>query len=326
MTDSSETPRPETAAGPDVSPPPDGPSVVVAKPAEPAVAVAAEAAGAVARAEAPEPAGSVPPAATGEIDLAAIKPGNVIVPGPVKAAPPKPSRAARLRAFAAENAHAAGVVLFALGCGWLVGANSFSGDASGRGIAAAIGALDAKIDAVAARAAARDDVAALLAGADEVRTELAGSRDAAASLARVSAKLERLDRDGAARFERMEKEQSARLDRFAERLDRVERAAGVADETASIPRQVPPPSPPAAVSLGLRGGETRASREPPSSARGYVLREVRGGVALVDGHSGQREVAPGDTLPGAGRVRSIERRRGQWVVVTSRGVIDAAGE
>jgi hypothetical protein len=37
------------------------------------------------------------------------------------------------------------------------------------------------------------------------------------------------------------------------------------------------------------------------------------------------EVGPGDTLPGAGRVRSIERRNRQWVVVTSNGVIDSSG-
>jgi len=37
---------------------------------------------------------------------------------------------------------------------------------------------------------------------------------------------------------------------------------------------------------------------------------------------GLREVAPGDALPGVGRIRSIERRRGQWVVVTANGLIE----
>ena len=36
-----------------------------------------------------------------------------------------------------------------------------------------------------------------------------------------------------------------------------------------------------------------------------------------------REIAPGQYLPGVGEVRSIERRGRSWVVVTSRGIIEA---
>jgi len=45
----------------------------------------------------------------------------------------------------------------------------------------------------------------------------------------------------------------------------------------------------------------------------------------VESRRGLREIAPGDSLPGAGRVQAIERRGRQWVVVTSNGVIDANG-
>ncbi len=60
------------------------------------------------------------------------------------------------------------------------------------------------------------------------------------------------------------------------------------------------------------------------SAPGYVLREVHRGIAVVENRSGDLlEVYPGMYVPGAGRVRSIRRRGGQWVVVTSRGTIDS---
>jgi hypothetical protein len=36
------------------------------------------------------------------------------------------------------------------------------------------------------------------------------------------------------------------------------------------------------------------------------------------------EVAPGELIPGAGTVKSIERRGGAWIVITSRGLIDSA--
>jgi len=43
--------------------------------------------------------------------------------------------------------------------------------------------------------------------------------------------------------------------------------------------------------------------------------------AVVDSRDGPQEVAPGDSIPGAGRVLRIEKRGGDWFVLTSRGVI-----
>ena len=61
----------------------------------------------------------------------------------------------------------------------------------------------------------------------------------------------------------------------------------------------------------------------PATLDGWLLRDVYGGVALVEGRSGLREVAPGEYVPGLGAIRSIERRGRSWVVVTSRGLIQA---
>ena len=61
----------------------------------------------------------------------------------------------------------------------------------------------------------------------------------------------------------------------------------------------------------------------PATIDGWLLRDVYGGVALVEGRAGLREVAPGEYVPGVGEIRSIERRGRSWVVVTSRGLIQA---
>lgn len=88
--------------------------------------------------------------------------------------------------------------------------------------------------------------------------------------------------------------------------------------------------PEAAKSEGLPGPRlTEAATRPdpvvrPAVVQGWLLRDVYGGVALVEGRfGGLREIAPGEVVPGAGEVRSIERRGRNWVVVTSRGVIQA---
>jgi hypothetical protein len=57
------------------------------------------------------------------------------------------------------------------------------------------------------------------------------------------------------------------------------------------------------------------------TVEGWVLRNVYGGAALVEGRPGLIQVMPGDSLPGVGRIESITRQDGRWVVVTSKGLI-----
>jgi hypothetical protein len=55
---------------------------------------------------------------------------------------------------------------------------------------------------------------------------------------------------------------------------------------------------------------------------GWVLREVfRGGAMVENDRMGLFEVVPGANLPGLGRVESIRRQDGRWVVVTPKGLI-----
>ena len=69
--------------------------------------------------------------------------------------------------------------------------------------------------------------------------------------------------------------------------------------------------------------ETRPLPAKPATVGGWVVRDVYDGMALVEARRGDlREISPGEYLPGAGEVRSIERRGRSWVVLTSQGVID----
>ena len=68
------------------------------------------------------------------------------------------------------------------------------------------------------------------------------------------------------------------------------------------------------------GAVSRSNIERSSS--GFVLVEATPDFAILQTPRGGRvRVSRGDTLEGLGRVYAIERRGGQWVVVTSNGVI-----
>jgi hypothetical protein len=129
---------------------------------------------------------------------------------------------------------------------------------------------------------------------------------------------ERLDR-----VEKLEKEAAPRLAQIIERLDRMEKASlapkAVPATTGTIPPATvaePAPEPKAA-----EAKQPEAKPTPPK-LENWALREVYDGVAIVENRNGRiREVAPGQELPGAGRVEAIEKRGRAWIVVTSKGLI-----
>ncbi|MGA2638454.1 hypothetical protein [Methylocella sp.] len=137
---------------------------------------------------------------------------------------------------------------------------------------------------------------------DAVRTETSGQ------LAELSGKVDRLQHDPA-------------LQQVAERLDRIEK------QTSSMPTgSVAPLVKAATQDRGnvAQAKSTPAADEPkrPTLITSWVVRDVYNGVALVENARGSLEVALGDTIPGAGTVKSIERRGGGWIVITSRGLVD----
>jgi hypothetical protein len=59
----------------------------------------------------------------------------------------------------------------------------------------------------------------------------------------------------------------------------------------------------------------------PSTIEGWVVREVVGGTAVLEGPNGQWRVTSGDTVPGLGKVDSVVRWGTRWIVATSKGLV-----
>jgi hypothetical protein len=95
-----------------------------------------------------------------------------------------------------------------------------------------------------------------------------------------------------------------------------EPAASLPEQGAKGANDTTGPIPDAPSALALT-----ASPATDSVVDGWVLRNVSGGSALVEGRPGLIQVMPGDSLPGVGRVETIKREDGRWVVVTAGGLI-----
>ncbi len=202
-----------------------------------------------------------------------------------------------------------------------------------------IHAIEARLDSIGAAGQTPDEIRALKKSIDGLRASLEAEKAAAnASIAQLSAKLDQLQRAESgkltqASLERGEHGESnpaiektidpkaiqATLDKAA-RMEKPDTMT-----TASIPATSAPQSAeagPAGQPLPVASAEPQ--KKPPQVLASWVVRDVYDGIALVEGPEGAIEVMPGDTIPGAGTVKSIERRAGGWIVVTSRGLVDYA--
>jgi hypothetical protein len=127
----------------------------------------------------------------------------------------------------------------------------------------------------------------------------------------------------------------AQYTKLVERLDRAERAQSVAAKTdAALPKETTgsitkpsataTPLPPAPVPspAAAPGTITPGAPAPGTFVPGWAVRDVYRGVAMLQSRmGGMVEVEPGDVLPGLGRIESIRRQDGRWVVMTSKGMI-----
>jgi hypothetical protein len=98
--------------------------------------------------------------------------------------------------------------------------------------------------------------------------------------------------------------------KITDRLDRLDQ------RTAA-----PPPD-----TTGSIATTTTASSEPPKLTdrilQDWIVQDVQNGRALVESrYGGVFDVGAGSVLPGIGRVETVRREAGQWVVVTARGLI-----
>jgi uncharacterized protein YidB (DUF937 family) len=207
--------------------------------------------------------------------------------------------------------------------------------------------LKANVEALrAAQSQSRNDAATL----EGLKTRLdAVKAETGASIAEL-----------AGRVETMRREPDAKLSQVIERLDRVEHQIGTPIAGASLGAAVPgnavgkparlavaPAKPPLEDAhgqrkIGRRGDAFDPSQHPtapgvprplgslasaastPHLITNWVVRDVYKGIALVESPRGSIEVGPGEIIPGAGMVKSIERRGAGWIVITSHGLIDSA--
>ncbi|HUI19934.1 MAG TPA: hypothetical protein VLZ74_02670 [Methylocella sp.] len=132
----------------------------------------------------------------------------------------------------------------------------------------------------------------------------------------------------AGKVERMQHEPEAKLSQIIDRLDRMEHqiAASLATASAGTASTAATTSP----GKQLHMAEAKPALDPPNGQRNpqliknWVVRDVYDGIALVESPRGSIEVSPGETIPGAGTVKAIERRGTGWIVITSQGVVDSA--
>ncbi len=241
-------------------------------------------AGASAKIEAPEPAPSIAPAAPGFLATTTAAINTALFNR-------SRARARRLMALAATIAVAAALGAMA---GSL--ATAELGLRGSAGASAPIAAADAS--PLRERVASMDvQLAALRAAVDT------SGRAANAQLTKLGDRFDRL--------ERAQAEPAARLAKLADAVDRIERGASAADRdtTGSIG--------------GTASAATPARPAVPPVIEGWTVRRVYNGAALIQGRIGLVEVLPGDSLPGIGRIETIKRQDGRWVVLTSRGMIVA---
>jgi hypothetical protein len=116
------------------------------------------------------------------------------------------------------------------------------------------------------------------------------------------------------RLEQAEKDQTARLAALTTQVEK--RAAAPAPAPVVAP-QAAKPAAPEPTETGTIPDKPKAS-----PSENWAVREVYDGVAVLEDRKRRLvEVGPGDTVPGVGRIETIERRGKTWVVVTKQGTI-----
>ncbi|MFC7395627.1 hypothetical protein ACFQU1_00290 [Chelatococcus sp. GCM10030263] len=138
---------------------------------------------------------------------------------------------------------------------------------------------------------------------DLARTKQDTSGAVAQATAQLSKQIDKLDHV----------DNSAKLAQITARLERIEKQMADQTVTGSIKPAAPPPKP----------TPRPLAKIQPKTVPGWSVREVYDGAALLEGRGGLFEVSPGANVPGLGRIQSIERRNGGWVVVTAAGLVQS---
>jgi hypothetical protein len=178
-----------------------------------------------------------------------------------------------------------------------------------------------KIDQV--RASSEAAVEGLRGTMDHVVSSMeSNQRQLVTKLEVVGERLDRVERNGPA----ADGPVLTKLEQLNERLDRIERSAAVAlmpTQAPALASNTTPKATPVLVQASapaVKPSEPQAPIEAKKIAN-WVVREVINGKAILQGPRGLIGVSTGDLVPGAGRVQSIARRGGRWIVATNKGLI-----
>jgi hypothetical protein len=96
--------------------------------------------------------------------------------------------------------------------------------------------------------------------------------------------------------------------KIADRLERIDQHFAAAETTGSIASSTAPEQP--------------QPKIPDRILQDWAVRDVQNGRALIESRNGSVfDVGAGSVLPGLGRIDSIKRQDGQWLVLTARGTI-----
>ncbi len=246
----------------------------------------------------------------------------------------------RFEQFFSYGSHAA-LAACLFGCAWAAGSHFSDGQSPFYAIKPPPALTVATQESVARTEMLRavqkmaEDIRALKANIEALRAAQSQTAKNTTALEGLKSRLDAVNTETGAsiaelagKVEQMQREPAAKLSQVLERLDRIERQIAAPLATASI-AAAPAPGKAAA---GKQAQIAMAPPKPPlENANGHpqlitnwVVRDVYDGIALVESPRGSIEVAPGEIIPGAGMVKSIERRGAGWIVITSRGLVDSA--
>lgn len=130
------------------------------------------------------------------------------------------------------------------------------------------------------------------------------TKSANAQMAKIA---ERVDR-----AEKAQAEPAQRVAKLSELMERLDKRTAAAAAQPQLQAKAP----------DITGSIAPKQQDRPAVISGWVLRGVfRGGAMVESDRMGLFEVVPGANLPGLGRVETIRRQDGRWVVVTPKGFI-----
>ncbi|MGH6936669.1 MAG: hypothetical protein ACRED2_10885 [Methylocella sp.] len=180
-----------------------------------------------------------------------------------------------------------------------------------------------------------EDIRALKANVEALRTVRSQTAKDASALEGLKTRLDAVSTRTSAsiaeltsKVEYMQREPAAKLSQVIERLGRIEHQIAAPLAAASLGAAAAPGRAAAGKQAQLAVAPAKLPLEDanghPQLITNWVVLDVYDGVALLESPRGSIEVAPGEIIPGAGRVKSIERRGKGWIVITSRGLVDSA--